>query len=188
MICEEFSLTHICTICQKNFLQASLYKRKLPNGIEVISFYKYSEIKELLFTKHTELGFYIFTILAQLSFKKFADTFHTKESFVSIGIDDKPTNTYSHTAILNKALQTYNIKPLFAKLRAENSITYSGKSKAYRLANPRNFKLKHFKEKDGVILVDDIITTGTTLSEAIKKLNEMDKEVMFCLTLCDVDH
>jgi len=37
-----------------------------------------------------------------------------------------------------------------------------------------------------VILVDDIITTGTTLNEAIKTLQTEEKEVVFCLTLADV--
>ena len=188
MLCENFSLTHICTPCQKTFLQPHLYKRILPSGIIVYSFYKYSEIKELLFTKHTDIGFHIYTILAKLSFSKFADEFHSKEikRLVSIAIDDKPKNSYSHTAILNKALKTYNIEPLYTKLYATNDISYSGKSRVYRLENPRNFHLKRFKEKE-IILVDDIITTGTTLTQAINICHKAGKEVLFCLTLSDVN-
>jgi len=105
ILCENYSLTHICKNCQTTFLTPSFYKRTLTNNITVISFYKYEEINELLFTKHTDLGFYIYSILAQLSFQKFAKEFHTKEKYVSIGVDDTAKNGYSHTAILNHALR-----------------------------------------------------------------------------------
>ena len=37
-----------------------------------------------------------------------------------------------------------------------------------------------------VILIDDIITTGATLTQAIQTMQKADKEVLFCLTLTDV--
>lgn len=185
LLCENYSLTHICQDCQTLFLAPSLYKRKLENGIEVISFYKYSEIKSLLHTKHTDLGYYIYTILAQLSFTKFSQEFYFDEPVVCVPVDDNIKSGYAHTAILNKALQSKNITPLFNKLRAKNSISYSGKSREFRLLNPRNFQLKPFSQKN-VILVDDIITTGLTLEQAIKIMKENNKDVLFCLTLCDV--
>jgi len=185
ILCENYSLTHICSQCKHTFLTPSIYKRTLDNNIDVISFYKYEDIKELLFTKHTDLGFYIYKILADLSFKKFAQEFHTKEKYVSIGVDDTIKSGYSHTAILNNALTTYNIKPLFNKLQARNKVSYSGKSKEFRMHNPRNFKLKKLKQND-IILVDDIITTGTTLTQAIALLKKNNKSVVFCLTLTDV--
>ena len=185
MLCENYSLAHICKDCQTTFLTPSIYKRTLKNGIQVISFYKYDEIKEFLFTKHTDIGFYIYNILANMSFKKFAYEFNTQQEYVSIAIDDNIKNGYSHTAILNKALKSNNIKPIYNKLRAKSDITYSGKSKYFRENNPRNFQLSNFKEKD-VILVDDIVTTGTTLTEAISKLQKSDKSIAFCLTLTDV--
>jgi competence protein ComFC len=186
LLCENYSLTqHICKECRHNFLQPSIYKRTLPNGIEVISFYKYTDIKELLFTKHTDLGFHIYKLLAKLSFKKFAQEFTFEDAVVSLGIDDILKSGYSHTAILNKVLKSRTIKPLYTKLRATSTLSYSGQSKAFREANPRNFKLKNFK-MHYVILVDDIITTGTTLREASDLLTQEGKEVLFCLTLCDV--
>jgi len=186
MMCENYSPTHICPSCQTNFLSPSLYKRQLANGIEVYSFYKYSEIKELLFTKHTDLGFYIYTILAKNAFTPFAEAFSWKEKLVALAIDDNIKSGYSHTAILNKALKSKHIKPLYTKLRAKNSVNYSGKTRAFRVANPRNFVMKDFSEQD-VILVDDIITTGTTLTQACQTVQNKGKEVLFCLTLADVE-
>ena len=184
LMCESFSFTHICKPCQEIFLTPSIYKRKTSNNIEVISFYKYKDIKKLLHTKHTDLGYYIYTILANNSFKKFAKEFDFPDTIASIAIDDTIHSGYAHTAILNNALKSKNIKPYFNKLRSENSISYSGKSKEFRLLNPRNFKMNDF-EGENVILVDDIITTGSTLSQAISCMKANKKEVLFCLTLAD---
>jgi competence protein ComFC len=184
MMCENLSLTHICLSCQDTFLTPSIYKRKLSNNIEVISFYKYSEIKKLLHTKHTDLGFYIYSILAQNSFKKFTDDFKLESPITSIAIDDNILSGYSHTALLNKELKSKYIKPIHSKLRATNSISYSGKSREFRLLNPRDFELKNFKGNE-VVLVDDIITTGSTLTQAIQTIERNKKEVLFCLTLAD---
>lgn len=184
MMCEDLSLTHICKNCQETFLTPSIYKRRILNNIEVISFYKYNDIKELLHTKHTDLGYYIYNILAKLAFKKFADNFEYTKRVASLSIDDNVKSGYSHTAILNKKLSSKYIKPHFSKLRAKNSVSYSGKSRQFRILNPRNFEYKNFKE-DKVILVDDIITTGMTLTQAINTINRNNKEVLFCLTLAD---
>jgi len=185
ILCESYSFTHICPTCRTNFLSPSFYKRKLPNGIDVFSFYKYEEIKELLFTKHTDIGFYVYNILAKLSFEKFAREFETKEKYISLAIDDTAKSGYSHTAVLNKQLRTYNIRPLYNQLRARNSVSYSGKSKLFRQENPRDFELKKLRS-DNIILVDDIVTTGETLSQACAKVEEQGKTVSFCLTLTDV--
>jgi len=103
---------------------------------------------------------------------------------VSVAIDDTVKSGYSHTAILNKALKSKNINPLYNKLRAKNPISYSGKSKEFRLLNPRDFIVKSFAAKE-IILVDDIITTGSTLTQAIQAMKAVKKEVVCCLTLAD---
>ncbi len=185
LMCENLSFSHICKPCQELFLQPSLYKRKLLHDIEVISFYKYNDIKKLLHTKHTDLGYYVYNILAKNSFENFAKQFHYENTVVSIAVDDNTHNTYSHTAILNKHLKSNSIKPLFNKLRAKNKITYSGKTKEFRLLNPRDFSLQPF-QGEHLILVDDIITTGSTLTQAIQSIENSGRNVLFCLTLADV--
>ena len=110
-MCESFSLTHICKNCQDTHLQPQIFKRKISSKIEVISFYKYEDIKELLHTKHTDLGYYIYSTLAKNSFKVFAQEFDFSHRVAAIPIDDKIESGYSHTAILNKSLNSKNIKP-----------------------------------------------------------------------------
>ena len=130
------------------------------------------------------MGYYIFNILAENSFKKFADSFEYDYKIVSLSIDDNVKNGYSHTAILNKALNSKNIRPKFSKLIARSKVSYSGKSYQERLLNPRRFNMKNFNEED-VILVDDIITTGLTLTQAVQVLEKEGKTVVMCLTLAD---
>ena len=187
LLCESLSRKHICTECQERFLKPSLFKRQLTQDVQVISFYKYEEIKELILTKHTDLGYYIYKILARQSLKLFSESFDFEEKTVSIAIDDAIKSGYSHTAVLNQTLKSRTITPRYRKIRSTNNISYSGKSRAFRLQNPREFRLYSFKEKT-VILVDDIITTGTTLTQAIELLQEQGKEVLFCLTLCDLQN
>lgn len=183
-MCEGLSLLHICHSCQKKFLTPSIYKRKIINNIEVISFYKYSEIKDLLHTKHTDLGYYIYSILAKNSLVKFANEFDYPEPITSIAVDDYVTEGYSHTAILNEALKSRCITPQFNKLRAKNRVSYSGKSREFRVLNPRVFEVNKFNGNN-VILVDDIITTNLTLTQAVQAMQKSNKDVLFCLTLAD---
>lgn len=182
LICENFSLLHICKPCQATHLTPSLHKRKISNNIEVISFYAYEDIKDFLLTKHTDLGYYIYSIMAQNSFARFAKEFVFSHAITSMGVDDRTKGGYSHTALLNQSLKSSFIKPSHGKLRATNDIKYAGKSREFRLANPRGFALTPIQAKE-VILVDDIITTGTTLNEAIFTCQKAGIEVLFCLTL-----
>ena len=184
LLCENLSFSHICKNCQELFLTPQIYKRKIYQNIEVISFYKYQDIKDLLHTKHTDLGYYIYNILANITMKKFAKEFIYDEPIASIAIDDHTRNGYSHTAILNQALKSTYIKPQHSKLRAKSEVSYAGKSREFRMLNPRKFTLKNFKQKN-TILVDDLITTGLTPTQAITTMQKEEKEVLFCLTLAD---
>lgn len=184
LLCKSFSLVHICKSCQAKSLQPTLIRRKLYGEIEVLSFYRYSQIKELLHTKHTDLGYHIYTILARNSFAKFAQEFEYTNEVAVLGIDEKPKGLYSHTAILTRHCKAHYLAPQHAKLIARNEISYSGKSKAFRIQNPRDFRLRAFPHTE-CILVDDIITTGTTLSEAVTTLAKAGKETLLCLTLAD---
>lgn len=185
MMCERWSIfSHICNTCQGNFLTPNLYKRKILGSIPVYSFFSYSDIEPLLLTKHTDLGHYLYTIMAKRSMKQFAKEWRYEKKVASIGIDDHVANGYAHTAILNRALKAPLITPLYGKLRATKQHKYAGKSVEERLANPREFRYVPFGEEE-VILVDDIVTTGITLTEAAEVLHSQGKKVILCLTLTD---
>ncbi len=187
MVCEAFSLSHICSNCQKSLLSPVLHKRKILGSVPVYSFYPYESIESLLLTKHTDIGFYIYSLLAKNSFKQFASEWSYENKVASLGIDDDSKSGYAHTAILNKSLKSPNITPYYGKLRAQNLYKYAGKSVEERLLNPRGFNYVPFNEEE-VILVDDIVTTGSTLSEAVETLGMKGKKVILCLTLSDAEN
>jgi len=184
LLCSSWSFQHICKACQKESLKPSLYKRKIRGNIDVYSFYKYKEIEKLLHTKHKDLGYYIYSILADKAFKHFTQNFTFEERVAAVAIDDKVDSGYAHTAILTHALTSSSIQPFSNTLRASSTHNYSSQSFQYRLLHPRNFTLKAF-EPHFVILVDDILTTGLTLTQAVDCIEKEGKEVLFCLTLAD---
>jgi competence protein ComFC len=188
MMCERWSIfSHICSTCQKEFLTPSLHKRKILGSIPVYSFFSYSDIEPLLLTKHTDLGYYLYTIMAKRSMQQFAKEWRYEQRVASLSIDDHAASGYAHTAILNRALKSSLITPLYGKLRATKQHKYAGKSVEERLANPREFKYVAFDEEE-VMLVDDIVTTGTTLTEAAEVLHAQGKKVILCLTLTDAQN
>ena len=186
MVCESWSFSHICEACRKEHLKPSLYTRKILGNIPVYSFYKYDEIEPLLLTKHSDLGYYIYKILAKESLSKFAREFEYEGRVAAVGVDDHVRHGYSHTALLVKSLKNRVIKPYYGKLRAQNRDAYSGQSYQYRLLHPRRFVYKPFEE-EAVILVDDILTTGLTLTQAAERLHREKKCVICCLTLADAE-
>jgi competence protein ComFC len=103
-----------------------------------------------------------------------------------IGVDEHVKSGYAHVALLTRVMKTKQTIPLHSALMAQNRVNYSGKDLQFRLAHPRNFKYTGKKNID-VILVDDIITTGITLQDAQKVLMANGVNVLFALTLADVE-
>ena len=103
-----------------------------------------------------------------------------------VGIDEYVKSGYSHVALLTRAMKTRNSIPQYSSLMAQNRVNYSGKDFQFRLDNPRDFLYKG-KSNIDVILVDDIINTGITLQEAQKVLMSHGVNVLFALTLADVE-
>jgi competence protein ComFC len=186
LLCESWSWSHICHACRQEHLAPSLYTRIIAGKLSVHSFYKYDEIEPLLLTKHTDLGFHIYRILAKTAFTAYAKQFETDKPVAVIAVDDHIRHGYSHTALLTRAMKHGRLMPRFGMLRDRSGHRYSGKDFQFRLTHPRQFVLKPFPEKK-VILVDDILTTGLTLTQAAEQLEMAGKEVLFCLTLADAD-
>ncbi len=182
--CQKLSIPLICNVCQENLLESTFHKRELTKDFFVYSFYPYDEVKELLNTKYEFYGDRIFKILGLLSFNKFALNFNFKHSVFAIPIDDHTRHNFSQTAILAKKLESKYITPIFNTLKATSIVKYAGKDLEFRTKNKRQFKYTG-KKKIQVILVDDLVTTGTTILEAKKILEQNQCEVLFALTISD---
>jgi competence protein ComFC len=173
--CENLSFQIICKSCQENLLTPSFHKRELEKDFFNYSFYSFSEIEDLISSKYYSHGDRVFNTLAKLSFKKFAQNFVFDELVYSIGIDEHTRHEFSQTAILSRHLKSEFI--------ATNIVKYAGHDLEFRKKNKRKFKTSLTNKK--IILVDDMITTGTTILEAKKVLEKRNNKVLFSLTLAD---
>ncbi len=184
--CSRFSVPVICKTCRENLFAPTMGTRKVGT-LDVISFYKYSNLEALLHTKHKAEGYRIYKTLAKMTMKPFIEEFTEADDRMVyiIGIDEYVKSGYAHVALLTRAMKTKHSKPLHGALLARNRVNYAGKSLQFRLENPRDFS---YKGRSGIdaILVDDIITTGITLQEAQSVLLSYGVNVLFALTLADV--
>ena len=186
-VCAKLSFPIVCDVCKNKLLRTTMSTRKI-GILDVISFYKYSMLESLLLTKHKPEGYRIYKSLARMTMKPFIHEFlesDDRDVYV-VGIDEYVKSGYSHVALLTHAMKTKHSIPLHASLMARNRVKYSGKDLQFRVNNPRDFVYKGESNID-VILVDDIITTGITLQEAQKVLIDSGVNVLFALTLADVE-
>lgn len=182
-LCLGLSWQPLCKNCLQTILTPTPAFRVLESGLKVYSFYNYTDIAPLLHTKHTYIGAKIFAQLGKHTFFEFLKTFALPKGICAIPIDDHVRHGYSHSAILAKATIPYLI-PLYGSLRAQNHESYSGKSRAYRQTNKRDFIFAGNDEIDA-ILIDDIVTTGSTLEEAHETLKKGNVNILFALVLAD---
>jgi len=184
--CAKLSFKIICKHCRETLFRTDTNTRTVGT-LDVISFYKYTTLEPLLLTKHKPEGYRIYRALAHMLFKPFAEEYseNTDSPIYIVGVDEYVGSGYAHVSLLTRAMKTKYITPLHSCLMAKNRVNYSGKDLSFRLANPRDFRYTGKKNID-VILVDDIITTGITLQEAQKVLMQHGVNVLFALTLADV--
>ncbi len=182
--CGAFSLRMICAACAANLAECRLSMRQVE-GFSVFYYYGYSEIRELILSKHHEYGAAVLARIASLSLAKFPlhlqreisanpqnyEAFKTDGTFRfnAVPLDDDARSGYSHTAILARALKSELVGPKFHCLRAQNRVKYTGQSLEFRLKHKRNFKILT-PPQFPVILVDDIITSGLSMLQARESL------------------
>ena len=185
--CSKLSVSILCEICVKELFPIEIHTR-IMGTLDIISFYKYTTLEALLLTKHKPEGYRIYKALAKITMKPFMEEFveNAEGDVYIIGVDEQVKSGYAHVALLTHAMKMKTSIPLHASLMAQNRVNYSGKDLQFRLANPRNFKYTGKKNIDA-ILVDDIITTGITLQEAQKVLMQHGVNVLFALTLANVE-
>ena len=185
--CATLSHKALCNTCKEQFFAPNIRTKKVGT-MDVISFYRYTSIESLLHTKHKPEGHRIFKALAKMTMKPFIEEFveNNDGDVYIVGVDEYVKKGYAHVSLLTKAMKTTTSIPEHASLLAKNRVNYSGKSLQYRLDNPRDFVYTGTEDVHA-ILVDDIITTGITLQEAQKVLMQHGVNVLFALTLADVE-
>ncbi len=185
--CSKLSFDILCKHCQQTLFIPTIQTRTVGT-LDVISFFRYATLESLLHTKHKPEGYRVYKKLGKLFFRPFIKEFveNDEGEVYIIGVDEVVKSGYSHVAQLTHAMKYKQAKPQHASLLAANRVNYSGKSLQYRLDHPRDFVYTG-KNSIDAILVDDIITTGITLQEAQKVLMAHDVNVLFAMTLADVE-
>lgn len=185
--CSKLSINVICKTCKEQLFKPTIRTKKVGT-IDVISFYRYSTIGSLLHTKHKPEGFRIYKALAEMTMKPFIEEFveNNDGDVYIVGVDEYVKSGYAHVSLLTSAMKGKTSIPEHASLLATKRVNYSGKPLQFRLDNPREFVYTGTEDVHA-ILVDDIITTGITLQEAQKVLMQHGVNVLFALTLADVE-
>lgn len=185
LLCEKWSWRVICTSCLDD-IPLSPRVRTLCNGLKVYSFYRYEDVASLMHAKYQLIGSRILPLLAKKAAQYFFDSFEGDGCLEALGLDDYPYYAYSHTGVILRAFVRESrgfLKPLYGALLAQNRVRYAGESLAFRQANPKQFV--YGGSPGMLVLLDDIITTGTSFEEAISVLHKASCQVVFCLALCD---
>ncbi|RDU59141.1 phosphoribosyltransferase [Helicobacter marmotae] len=189
LICEKYGWNIICKVCLEA-IPITPRSRIVRDSIYVYSFYRYEDVAFLMQSKYHLIGSRILTLLAQNAAKYFFSLdvvdYARQSSIPLIGLDDYPYGAYSHVGVIARAFAKQSkgvFKAYHGVLKAQNNVKYAGQNLHFRVNNPKGFVLKRGFKAGEVVLLDDIITTGTSLSEAIGALEYCN--VLFCITLCD---
>lgn len=187
LVCEKYGLSVICKDCL-DAIPLSPSSRILKDSIKVYSFYRYADIALLMQSKYHIVGSRVLRLLARKAAHYFFTNFKDilTESIALIGLDDYPYGAYSHTGVIVRAFEKESggiFKGHYGVLKAQNDVKYAGQNLDFRQSNPKGFVLKKAISVNRVVLLDDIITTGVSFSQAIDKLKHY--QILFCLSLCD---
>jgi len=184
--CDNFSIEPICKECAKDFLTPQIVTKEVGD-IKVVSFFDYYLTSEFIKSKYISSGYRIYKYFGKKYFnpfiKEYVNSF--KDTIYLIGIDENISRGYSNVAqLVHYGAKGNRAKAIHSVLRARNDIKYAGESLEFRLNNPREFIYSGPKNIDA-ILIDDTITTGTTISEASRVLKRSGVNIHFALTLAN---
>ncbi len=185
--CHRLSWSVVCDACRDRLLVPSPTSRKIGT-LEVVSLFAYEHLEPFLLTKHTPTGWRVYRYFGRHFIAPFLDEFVQKISQETairvVTAGSEVSHGYSHTAAMLHGLRHVRLRSDPVGLRARHAVHYAGKSLAYRLAHPRGFVYTGPPGGDAILL-DDIVTTGLTLQEAARTLEQRNVNVLFGLVMAD---
>lgn len=189
VLCQSLSFNIICQKCLENLTNLNS-KRELNNGLKIFSSFALSELKHLVYTKNNIIGSRILQRLGQYGVKIFLQHHQElekidKKYIAIVCIRNRIIGAYSHSAILAHCFKKHGFKVFYNALIAQNDIRFATLTKIQRQRISRDFFFRLDNTFSGVILVDDIITTGETLLEASNIIAQHGHTPLFAWTLCD---
>ena len=186
--CDRFTMHMVCKQCQRDFLTPDISRREV-GSLEVISFFDYYQVENYVQSKYIPAGYRIYKLFGKKYFQPFIKSYaeNLSSKLYLIAVDESVERGYSNTAMLSHfGAKNSEVKALHNVLKAGNRVQYAGQPLSYRLENPKNFIYKGPRNID-VILIDDVVTTGTTLQQAFLELQRHDVRVHFALTVASAN-
>ncbi|PAF45696.1 phosphoribosyltransferase family protein [Helicobacter sp. 11S02629-2] len=188
--CSKVSLALLCRTCIANL--SILHSQRNLDSTRIISSFAYSEAREFLLSKYSLLGSRIYKKLSEVALSAFFKTYSDlldidRRHTAIIAVDSTLKGAYSHSSIIAQGFKRYGFKVAASALesKAKNANFFHLLSANERAMAKREFKLREDFKFDSCILVDDIITTGATLKEAISVVKASGVKVLFAYTLSD---
>lgn len=185
LTCGRFCLQVLCKACLDSIPLRPSVREVM--GVRVYCFYGYDDVSFLLNSKYYTIGSRILACLSDKAARYFAQTFDKSQALHAltlIGIDDFVRSYYSHTGVIMHSFAKHTaMKACYGQLKANKQVSYAGKPLSYRQANKRD--LSYTAKAKDLIIVDDIITTGTSFSEAIEACTQKGARVHLALALCN---
>lgn len=182
VLCHRLCWNALCKNCMQ---WISIIPRvRIIGDVRIYSLFDYAEIQSLIKSKYSIVGSRVLRHLARMAAQFFAAQDFLLGNFRGVGIDDMPRGGYSHTAIIAHAFEQYaHIKALYGRIYAQSIVRYAGRNIDFRRSNPRNFTttLTPSDACDGIILYDDVVTSGTTILEAANLLKK--HHIPFCCAI-----
>ncbi|PAF51761.1 hypothetical protein BKH43_00560 [Helicobacter sp. 13S00401-1] len=188
--CSKLSLELVCKDCISNL--SMIFSQRRIFSTRIVSSFAYSEVREFLLSKYSLLGSRIYKRLSEVALKEFFKTYPNlldinKTHTAVIAVDASLKGAYSHSSIIAQSFKKYGFKVVHNALKSktDNANFFHLLSASERQNAKRDFKVRLDSKFNSCILVDDIITTGATLKEAIEALNVSGVSVLFAYTLSD---
>jgi competence protein ComFC len=186
--CDNLSIEPICKECVKDFLTPEMIEKEVGN-LDVVSFFDYYLTVEFIKSKYITSGYRVYKYIAKKYFqpfiKAYKDSLEGGKELYLIGIDENLDRGYSNVAqLVHYGAKNSGAKALHNVLKAKSKVKYAGETLEFRLENPRDFEYSGPKDIDA-ILIDDTITTGTTIEEASRVLKKNGVNVHFALTVAN---
>ena len=196
VICKKISDNSICKNCQQCISYNPSEPIRISHKISIFSASKYKDnLRKAILALKFQNKKGIATILGQFLFNYWVTLEISKNNFEVVPLpihkSKKRTRRYDQTELIAKTfslLCNYKLNPKLL-IRIKKTTPQYKLNRLERQNNLKNAFMVNTKylPESPILLIDDIYTTGTTINEAIKALQNAGINNIQVLTLSDVD-
>lgn len=188
-----YQLTQRCIVCQKpalaGFTHPKCISKNKPDRLVTLYDYKTRPIAELIVAGKYQFVKEIFILLGT-SFAEFLQSSvlpinNFEVTSIPLSKRRQRWRGFNQAEIIaNTISQTYGLPQAQLLTRVKHTKIQKDLNKSQRLRNLKNaFEFNHTSVPERVILIDDVVTTGTTFLEATVVLKRAGVKQVWCLAI-----